>query len=86
MAAKKRRTSTRRKRKQGGRAWLLLPVIILVVLLGWLYRDEIVDLATFRFKGIDFSRPPVEKPVSGKGGQKITEKERQELEKILENR
>ena len=86
MAAKRRRTSTRRKKPQGGRAWLLLPVLILVVLLGWLYRDEIVDLATFRFKGIDFSRPPVEKPVSGKGGKRITEKERQELEKLLENR
>ncbi len=86
MAAKRKRASTRRRRKQRGRAWLLLPVIILVVLLGWLYRDEIVDLATFRFRGIDFSRPPVEKPVSGEDGGRITEKDRQELEKILENR
>ena len=86
MAARKRRTNTRRKSRQGGRAWLLLPVIILVVLLGWLYRHEIVDLATFRFKGIDFSRPPVEKPGSVKGGERITEKERKELEKILETR
>lgn len=86
MAAKKRRTSTRRKSTQRGRARLLLPVIILIVLLGWLYRDEIMNLATFRFKGIDFSRPPAEKAGSGKGGERITEKERKELEKILESR
>ncbi len=81
MAARKRRTSTRRKSRQGGRARLLLPVIILVVLLGWLYRHEIVDLATFRFKGIDFSQPPRESPQDSHG---ITEKDRKELEKILE--
>ena len=79
MAAKKNRAS--RKRKQGGRVWLLLPVIILAVLLGWLYRDEIMDLATFRFKGIDFTGPAGETPTGGK----IRESERKELEKILRN-
>ena len=79
MAAKRKRAS--RKRKRGGRVWLLLPIIILAVLLGWLYRDEIMDLATFKFKGIDFTGPAGEIPTGGK----ITEGDRKELEKILEN-
>lgn len=79
MAAKRNRAS--RKRKRGGRVWLLLPVIILAVLLGWLYRTEIVNLATFRFKGIDFTGPAGEIPTGGK----IRESERKELEKILRN-
>ncbi|MDE0032826.1 MAG: hypothetical protein OXU75_06795 [Deltaproteobacteria bacterium] len=62
----------------------MLPVIILAVLLGWLYRDEIVNLVTFRFQGIDFTTPPRETRSPDRGG--ITEKDRKELEKILENR
>ena len=50
-------------------------------MLGWLYRDEIMDLATFRFKGIDFTGPAGEAP----SGSKIKESERKELEKILRN-
>ena len=47
-------------------------------------QDEIIDLATFRFKGIDFTGPAGEtKPPEGT---RITEKERKELEKILESR
>ena len=64
----------------------MLPVIILAVLLGWLYRNEILDLVTFRFQGIDFTRPPDGKPAGGKGEARITEKERKELEKILKTR
>jgi len=52
-------------------------------MVGWLYRDEILNLATFRFKGIDFTRPPQEKPAAT---DRITEKDRKELEKILETR
>ena len=50
-------------------------------MLGWLYRDEIMGLATFRFKGIDFTGPAGEAPSGGK----IKESERKELEKILRN-
>ncbi len=53
-------------------------------MLGWLYRDEIVNLVTFRFQGIDFTTPPRETRSPERGG--ITEKDRKELEKILENR
>lgn len=55
-------------------------------MVGWLYRDEILNLATFRFQGIDFTQPPGGKPAGGKGEARITEKDRKELEKILENR
>ena len=79
MAAKRRsRKTTRRK---GRRAWLLIPAIILAGMLGWLYRTEIMDLATFKFKGIDFTGPAGETPTGGK----IKENERKELEKILRN-
>lgn len=80
MAARRR---PRKKKPQGRRAWLLLPVIILALLMGWLYRSEILDLVTFRFKGFDFTRPPVED--SRRGG-RITERDRKELEKILDSR
>lgn len=81
MAAKRR---TRKKKSR--RSWLLVPFIILAVVLGWLYREEIVGLATFRFDGIDFTRrPPAEKsPPPSPGG--ITDAERKELEKILRDR
>ena len=55
-------------------------------MVGWLYRDEIVSLVTFRFQGIDFTRPPDGKPAGDKGGTRITEKDRKELEKILKTR
>lgn len=84
--ANRKRPRTRGRKPRGRRTWLLLPVIILAVLLGWLYRDEIVNLVTFRFQGIDFTRPPGQEPGGDKSGQGITEKERKELEKILENR
>lgn len=61
-----------------------MPLIILAVMLGWLYRQEIVKLVTFRFEGIDFSRRPGENAGSGQGSG-ITEGERKELEKILRN-
>ncbi len=80
MATKRR---PRKRRQKNHRAWLLIPAIILAVMLGWLYRDEIVNLVTFRFQGIDFTRPPQGGPAAGEG---ITEKDRKELEKILENR
>ena len=80
MATKKR---SRKKTRKGCRARLLLPVIILALLMGWLYRSKIMDLVTFRFKGSDFTRPPVED--SRRDG-RITERDRKELEKILENR
>lgn len=79
MATKRR---PGKKKRNGRRTWLLLPVIILVLMVGWLYRNEIMDLAMFRFKGIDFTRPIEEKPA---GSNRITEKERKELEKILKN-
>lgn len=81
---KRPRKPPRKSGVRGRRRWLLLPAIILAVMLGWLYRGEIIDLATFRFKGIDFTGPAGEAraPVSTR----ITEKERKELEKILENR
>lgn len=82
--ANRKRPRTRGRKPPGRRVWLLLPVIILAVLLGWLYRDEIVNLVTFRFKGIDFTTPPRETRSPDRGG--ITEKERKELEKILETR
>ncbi len=63
----------------------MIPVVILAVMLGWLYRHEIVNLVTFRFDGIDFSRRPGENARSGQGGDRITEGERKELEKILRN-
>ncbi len=81
--ANRRRPRTRKRKPQGRRGWLLVPVIILAVMLGWLYRDEIVELVTFRFEGIDFSRRPGENARSGQGGGGITEGERKELEKIL---
>ena len=82
--ANRKRPRTRGSKPRGRRPWLLLPVIILAVLLGWLYRDEIVNLVTFRFQGIDFTTPPRETRSPERGG--ITEKDRKELEKILENR
>ena len=81
MATRKR--PRKKKTQRGRRAWLLLPVIILAVMLGWLYRSEIVSLVTFRFKGIDFTRPPED---SARSDRRISEKERKELEKILEKR
>ena len=80
MAARRR---PRKRKQKGHRAWLIIPVIILAAMMGWLYRTEILDLATFRFKGIDFTRPVGEQTPSDS---RITEKERKELEKILENR
>ena len=81
MAAKRR---TRKKKSR--RSWLLVPLVILAVVLGWLYREELVGLATFRFDGIDFTRRPApeETPPPGPGG--ITDAERKELEKILQDR
>ena len=80
MATRRR---PRKRRQKDHRAWLLIPAIILAVMVGWLYRSEILNLVTFRFKGIDFTRPPREKPaVEGS----ITEKDRKELEKILKTR
>ena len=78
--ANRKRPRTRKRKPQGWRGWLLLPVIILAVMLGWLYRHEIVSLVAFRFDGIDFSRRPGE---NAQGGGRITEGERKELEKIL---
>lgn len=72
-----------KRRQKNHRAWILIPAVILAVMVGWLYRDEILNLATFRFKGIDFTRPPQEKPAATG---RITEKDRKELEKILETR
>ncbi len=83
MATRRRQ---RKRRQKSHRAWLLVPAIILAVMVGWLYRNEIVSLVTFRFQGIDFTRPPGGKPAGDKGEARITEKERKELEKILENR
>lgn len=81
MAAKRR---TRKKKSR--RSWLLVPLVILAVVLGWLYRDELVGLATFRFDGIDFTRRPApEKPPPPSPGG-ITDAERKELEKILQDR
>lgn len=87
MAAKRR---TRKKKSR--RSWLLIPLVILAVILGWLYRDEIVGLATFQFDGIDFTRRPApekqpapEKPLPPSPGG-ITDAERKELEKILQDR
>ena len=83
MATRRRQ----RKRKQKShRAWLLIPAIILAVMIGWLYRNEIVNLVTFRFQGIDFTQPPGGKPANEKGESRITERERKELEKILKTR
>lgn len=82
----RRRPRTRRRKPQGRRRWLLLPVIILAVMLGWLYRQEVMNLVTFRFAGIDFSQRPAGSVRSDKGDTGITEKDRKELEKILENR
>ena len=79
MAAKRR--SRKQKSRKGHRAWLLIPAIILAGMLGWLYRTEIMDLATFKFKGIDFTGPAGETPTGGK----INEGDRKELEKILRN-
>ena len=84
--ANRRPPRTRRRKPPGRRAWLLLPIIILAVLLGWLYRNEILNLVTFRFQGIDFTEPPAGKPVGDKDAAPITEKERKELEKILKTR
>ncbi len=81
--ATRRRLRRRTRRKRSRRAWLLVPAIILAVMLGWLYRIEIVNLATFRFSGIDFSRQPAG---TSEGVAPITEKERRELEGILKNR
>ena len=85
MAKANRRRPRKRPGKPKGRGiWLLLPVIILAVMLGWLYRQEIVNLVGFRFEGIDFSRRPGDGAAhGGKGGSGITEGERKELEKIL---
>ena len=80
MAARQR---PRKRKQKSHRAWLLIPAIILAVMVGWLYRDEILNLATFRFKGIDFTKPPQESPEATGG---ITEKDRKELEKILKTR
>ena len=80
--ANRRRPRTGARKAQGRRGWLLIPVIILAVMLGWLYRHEIVNLVTFRFEGIDFSRRPGE---NARSGGAITEGERKELEKILRN-
>ena len=77
MAAKRR--PRKKQSRKGRRAWLAIPIIILAVMLGWLYRSEITDLVTFRFRGIDFTGPAGEAPTGGK----ITESERKELEKIL---
>lgn len=85
MARANRRRPRTRNRKPQRRGWLLVPLIILAVMLGWLYRQEIVKLVTFRFEGIDFSRRPGETAGSGQGGGRITEGERKELEKILRN-
>lgn len=76
MAAKRR---PRKKPRKGHRAWLLIPAIILAGMLGWLYRTEIMDLATFKFSGFDFTGPAGETPTGGQ----ITEGDRKELEKIL---
>ena len=81
MATRKR--PRKKKAQRGRRPWLLFPVIILAVMLGWLYRSEIVSLVTFGFKGIDFTRPPED---SGRSDKRISERERKELEKILEKR
>ena len=83
--ANRKRPRTRARKAQGRRGWLLVPVIILAVMLGWLYRQEIVKLVTFRFEGLDFSRRPGEDARSGQGGGRITEADRKELEKILRN-
>jgi hypothetical protein len=82
--AKRKQPRPRGRKPQGRRRWILLPAIILAVMLGWLYRDEIIDLATFRFKGIDFTGPAGE--TKAPEGTRITEKERKELEKILKSR
>ena len=76
MAAKRR---PRKKSRKGRGAWLVIPAIILAAMLGWLYRSEIMNLATFQFRGIDFTGPAGETAAGGK----ITESERKELEKIL---
>ena len=81
--ANRRRPRTRKRKPRGRRGWLLAPLIILAVMLGWLYRHEIVNLVTFRFEGIDFSRRPGGNAQSGQGEGGITEGEREELEKIL---
>lgn len=83
--ANRKRPRKRARKAQGRRGWLLIPVIILAVMLGWLYRHEIVNLVTFRFEGIDFSRRPAENAAGDQGGDRITEGERKELEKILRN-
>ncbi|MDE0354259.1 MAG: hypothetical protein OXK20_01160 [Deltaproteobacteria bacterium] len=80
MATRRR---PRKRRQKNHRAWLLIPAIILAVMVGWLYRDEILNLVTFRFQGIDFTTPPRETRSPDRGG--ITGKDRKELEKILEN-
>ena len=77
MATKRR--PRKKKSRKGHRLWLVIPIIILAAMLGWLYRSEITGLATFQFKGIDFTGPAGETPAGGK----ITESERKELEKIL---
>ena len=59
--------------------WLLIPALMLAGMLGWLYRTEITDLVTFKFRGIDFTGPVGETPTGGR----ITEGDRKELEKIL---
>jgi len=76
MASKRR---PRKKSRKGRRVWLLIPVLILAGMLGWLYRAEIMDLATFKFKGFDFTGPAGETPTGGH----ITEGDRKELEEIL---
>lgn len=80
MAARRPR---RRKKQRGCLVWLLVPLLILAAMAAWLYRNELMDLASFRFRGIDFTRPPGEAPPPDEG---VTEKERKELEKILEGR
>ncbi len=78
MAAKRR---PRKGKRKSHRAWLIIPVVILAAMMGWLYRSEIMDLATFKFRGFDFTAPAGETPTGGK----INESERKELEKILRN-
>ena len=79
MAAKRR--PRKQKSRKSHRAWLIIPAIILAGMMGWLYRTEIMDLATFKFKGIDFTGPAGETPTGGQ----ITEGDRKELEKILKD-
>ena len=78
MATKRR--SRKQTSRKGRRAWLVIPAIILAGMLGWLYRTEIMDLATFKFSGIDFTGPAGETPTGGR----ITEGDRKELEEILQ--